>query len=107
MSEIYASPLFGIVLCIFSFEIGLWINRKTRSPLANPLLIAIAICIAVLQGFAIPLESFQQGGTCPFDLQSVGGAQKEFSADSGRNTDRLPDLDCQRTGFVQIIWFER
>lgn len=29
MSEIYASPLFGIVLCIFSFEIGLWINRKT------------------------------------------------------------------------------
>lgn len=38
------------------------INRKTRSPLANPLLIAIAICIAVLQGFAIPLESFQQGG---------------------------------------------
>ena len=62
MSEIYASPLFGIVLCIFSFEIGLWINRKTRSPLANPLLIAIAICIAVLQGFAIPLESFQQGG---------------------------------------------
>ena len=35
MSEIYASPLFGIVLCIFSFEIGLWINRKTHSPLAN------------------------------------------------------------------------
>lgn len=62
MSEIYASPLFGIVLCIFSFEIGLWLNRKTHSPLANPLLIAVAICIAVLQIFSIPLESFQQGG---------------------------------------------
>lgn len=62
MSEIYASPLFGIVLCIFSFEIGLWINRKTHSPLANPLLIAVIICIAVLQIFSIPLESFQQGG---------------------------------------------
>lgn len=62
MSEIYASPLFGIVLCIFSFEIGLWINRKTHSPLANPLLIAVVICIAVLQSFSIPLESFQQGG---------------------------------------------
>lgn len=62
MSEIYASPLFGIVLCIFSFEIGLWINRKTHSPLANPLLIAVVICIAVLQIFSIPLESFQQGG---------------------------------------------
>lgn len=62
MSEIYASPLFGIVLCIFSFEIGLWINRKTHSPLANPLLIAVVICIVVLQIFSIPLESFQQGG---------------------------------------------
>lgn len=62
MSEIYASPLFGIVLCIFSFEIGLWINRKTHSPLANPLLIAVIICIAMLQIFSIPLESFQQGG---------------------------------------------
>ena len=62
MSEIYASPLFGIVLCIFSFEIGLWINRKTHSPLANPLLIAVVICIAALQIFSIPLESFQQGG---------------------------------------------
>ena len=62
MSEIYASPLFGIVLCIFSFEIGLWINRKTHSPLANPLMIAVVICIAVLQIFSSPLESFQQGG---------------------------------------------
>ena len=62
MSEIYASPLFGIVLCIFSFEIGLWINRKTHSPLANPLMIAVVICIAVQQIFPIPLESFQQGG---------------------------------------------
>lgn len=62
MSSVFSSPLFGIVLCIFSFEIGLWINRKTRSPLANPLLIAICICIAFLQVFSVPLEDFQQGG---------------------------------------------
>lgn len=62
MESVWASPLFGIVLCIFSFELGLWVNRRTRSPLANPLLIAVAVCIAVLQIFSIPLESFQQGG---------------------------------------------
>ena len=62
MESVCASPLFGIVLCIFSFELGLWVNRRTRSPLANPLLIAVAVCIAVLQIFSIPLESFQQGG---------------------------------------------
>ena len=42
----FSSPLFGIVLCIFTFEIGVWLNRKTHSPLANPLLIAVALCIA-------------------------------------------------------------
>lgn len=62
MISLTASPLFGIVLCIFTFEIGLWINRMTKSPLANPLLIAILLCITVLQVFAIPLENFNQGG---------------------------------------------
>ena len=62
MQELFASPMFGIVLCIFSFEIGLWLNRKTRSPLMNPLLIAIVLCIAVLKLGSIPLESFQKGG---------------------------------------------
>ena len=55
MQELFASPMFGIVLCIFSFEIGLWLNRKTRSPLMNPLLIAIVLCIAVLKLGSIPL----------------------------------------------------
>ena len=40
MDAVFSSPLFGIVLCIFTFEIGVWLNRKTHSPLANPLLIA-------------------------------------------------------------------
>lgn len=62
MISLTASPLFGIVLCIFTFEIGLWINRMTKSPLANPLLIAILLCITVLQVFGIPLENFNQGG---------------------------------------------
>lgn len=62
MISLTASPLFGIVLCIFTFEIGLWFNRITKSPLANPLLIAILLCITVLQVFAIPLENFNQGG---------------------------------------------
>ena len=66
MSSVFSSPLFGIVLCIFSFEIGLWINRKTHSPLANPLLIAICICIIFLQVFSVPLEDFQQRRTDHF-----------------------------------------
>lgn len=62
MNEITSSPLFGIVLCIFSFEIGLWINKKTKSPIANPLLLAIAFVIAILNVFRIPLDNFKIGG---------------------------------------------
>ena len=62
MNEFFSSPLFGIVLCIFSFGLGTWINKKVKSPLANPLVIAIALVIIILEVFHIPLESFQEGG---------------------------------------------
>lgn len=63
MERIISSPMFGIMLSIIAFKIGLIINEKLKSPLANPLLIAIAVIIAVLKIFAIPLESFNRGGS--------------------------------------------
>ncbi len=62
MKDLFQSPLFGIVLCIVCFEVGLWVNKKLKTPLANPLLIAIAMVIIILNVFHIPLEDFQQGG---------------------------------------------
>lgn len=62
MKEIFASPLFGIVLCILAFEAGIWINKKLKTPIANPLLIAILLVIAVLKLFGIPVSDFNKGG---------------------------------------------
>ncbi|MBC5646858.1 LrgB family protein [Christensenella tenuis] len=62
MNDFVTSPFFGIVLCIGTYAVGLWINRKTKSPLANPLMIAIALVIVILSVFHIPLEDFNQGG---------------------------------------------
>ena len=62
MNELISSPFFGVVLCIGTYAVGLWINRKTKSPVANPLLIAIALVIAILLIFHIPLEEFNKGG---------------------------------------------
>lgn len=62
MNEITSSPYFGIVLSIFAFEIGIKINKKLKSPLANPLLIAILLVIAVLQVFRIPVANYNAGG---------------------------------------------
>lgn len=62
MSEIYSSPFFGIFLSILAFEIGVWINKKTKSAIANPLLIAVILCALVIKILRIPLESYYVGG---------------------------------------------
>ena len=62
MSEWLSSPLFGITLSILAYVFGVWINKKLRSPLANPLLIAIILVILFLKLTRIPLSSYQVGG---------------------------------------------
>ena len=61
MSEIFSSSLFGIVLSIAAFAIGLWIQKKTGFVFCNPLIIAIILVIAVLLIFNIPYESYNAG----------------------------------------------
>lgn len=56
-------PLTGIVMSILAYQIGLWCKAKTRSTLANPLLIGAIIVIAFLQFTGMPLSYFQQGGS--------------------------------------------
>ena len=48
IEAVTTSPLFGIVLCIGTFQIGRWVQKKTGLTLANPLVIAILLCIGVL-----------------------------------------------------------
>lgn len=55
------SPFFGMGLCLVTYLAGKWIQNKTKSVLANPLLIAVAICIPVLLLLDIPYECFAKG----------------------------------------------
>lgn len=63
MQELVNNPLFGLVLTIVAFQIGLYLNQKLRTPLVNPLLFAIAIVIITLKVFQIPYSSYQNGGS--------------------------------------------
>ena len=56
------TPLFGIVLSLLTYALGLWLNQKAKSPLVNPMLISVGLIIAVLLLFGIPHEHFQHGG---------------------------------------------
>ena len=53
--------LFGIILSLIAFEIGLFFYKKTKIPIFNPLLIAIGIIISILLAFNIDFESYNKG----------------------------------------------
>ncbi len=62
LSAITSTPVFGIALCVGTFEIGRAIQKKTKMTLMNPLVIAIVLCIAFLMIFRIPFDRFDLGG---------------------------------------------
>ena len=62
MADWFSSPLFGITLSIAAYGIGYWIQKKLRTPAANPLLIAIILVILFLKLTGIPLEAYNAGG---------------------------------------------
>lgn len=55
------TPLFGLTLCIGTYLLGRWVQKKTGWLLANPLIIAAALCIGLLALLDIPYESFALG----------------------------------------------
>ncbi len=63
MSELFSSPLFGLTLSILAFRVGMWSNQKLKTPLANPLIIAMILVVAVLTVFGIPLDAYEQGSS--------------------------------------------
>lgn len=62
MSEIFESPYFGVALSVIAFWIGVNLNKKLKTPVCNPLIVAIVIVSAVLLVFRIPYESYDKGG---------------------------------------------
>lgn len=54
-------PLFSIVLTIGAFQIGLWCQKKTKSPLCNPILIGTALVIGVLLLTDFDPQAYQEG----------------------------------------------
>lgn len=62
MDTILQNNLFGIIISLITFEIGLLIYKKTKFPLFNPLLISIALVISILVVFDISVDTYNKGG---------------------------------------------
>ncbi len=63
MKEFFSqSVFFGVLLCIGTYQLGVWIRQKTKLSLLNPLLISIILVILFLLAFRIDYDDFYQGG---------------------------------------------
>lgn len=54
--------LFGLVLSLAAFEVGIFINKNTKIPILNPLLIAIVLIICFLLALNIDFNTYNKGG---------------------------------------------
>ena len=60
--SILNTPLFGLIITIAAFHIGLFVFKKTKFPVLNPLLVGIIIVMIIMSAFNIPLDYFRKGG---------------------------------------------
>lgn len=63
MNELLQSPYFGIALTVAAYYVGVTMQKKTRSPLCNPVLISVVLIVLVLVVFDIPYEAYYVGGS--------------------------------------------
>lgn len=56
MRELCSSPYFGIALSVLAFGIGVKLNEKLKTPVCNPLVIAIVLIVGVLLILKYPMK---------------------------------------------------
>lgn len=57
------NPLFGVVLSIVIFSFAQYINKKTKLPFLNPLLVTLFLIISILIYFKIDYTIYERGGS--------------------------------------------
>ena len=57
------SVFFGVLVSLTGYEIGLYLKKKTRLAVLNPLLISILFVIGILLAFHIDYDVYKNGAT--------------------------------------------
>ena len=56
-------PSFGLFLTLGVYTIAMWINKKLKTPIANPLLIAVILIIAILVVGKVNVPVYQESAS--------------------------------------------
>ena len=62
MNDLITSPVFGVIISLIAYEIGIYIKKKGRLSVFNPLMLAVIILIFFLTKFHIKYEDYNKGG---------------------------------------------
>ena len=60
--DLFSHPYFGLVLSVAAYAFGCWVKARTRSPLANPLLISTVVVAVCIECTPLTLEQYRVGG---------------------------------------------
>jgi predicted murein hydrolase (TIGR00659 family) len=62
MNDLISSPVFGVITSLMAYEIGIYIKKKGKFSIFNPLMIAIIILIFFCTKLHIKYEDYNKGG---------------------------------------------
>lgn len=63
MMEVMSTALFGVMITLIAYEIGLYLNRRTGITMLNPLLVSIVLIILLIRLTGISYEAYNKGGS--------------------------------------------
>ena len=63
MYNLFETPIFGIVLTVVAFDIGIKTSKHFKISILHPLLLAVILIIATLSIFDLSLQNYQIGGS--------------------------------------------
>lgn len=63
MSELLSISILPVLLTLLAFRLGQILQRKTKSPVFNPILVAVILVLLFLKGTGMELSAYQQGAS--------------------------------------------
>ena len=63
MNELFAIPIFPVLLTLIAFRLGIALQKKVRSPLCNPILVAVILILLFQLVTDMDLKVYQSGNS--------------------------------------------
>ena len=64
MNELFAIPIFPVFVTLMAFRAGAVLQKKVKSPLCNPILVAVILILAFHFLSGMDLELYKAGNGC-------------------------------------------